>query len=375
MRTLYRTTCLLLVAGVVVLYGVADAGTFSVSNVNASQRFGTTGAGTIVDIMYDLLPSGALEAAQGDSAYVTIEVSNDGGATFDVPASTITGHVGKVAIGFGKPAEWHAGVDVPGVLWEECQVKVTAGDLPASEIVVDLPGGATMTMLWIEPGTFMMGSPPEEPGRSEHEGPQHEVTITRGFYLGKYELTQGQWQSVMGTTPWAGQAMVQENPNNPAVWISWDQVQTLIDSLNAAEGPAMYRLPTEAEWEYACRAGTATRWSFGDDVGQVGQYAWYFDNAWDVGEQYAHTVGTKLANPWGLHDMHGNAYEWCLDWYGAYNGDAQTNPTGPAAGSFRVLRGGAVPYYSFNVRSASRDSDSPGSRNGTIGVRLLRQGP
>jgi len=174
--------------------------------------------------------------------------------------------------------------------------------------------GAEMEMVWIEPGMFMMGSPDTEPGRWENEGPLHEVTLTQGFYLGKYELTQEQWESVMKTRPWAGQALIEEGPNIPAQFISRGDVQAFIDSLNAAEGSAVYRLPTEAEWEYACRAGTTTIWSFGDDEGLVGEYVWHSGNTRGVGEAYAHRVGMKLPNPWGLYDMHGNVYEWVQDW-------------------------------------------------------------
>ena len=363
---------------VVLVFAVAtaDAASPVVSNVTANQRAGTAGAGTIVDITYDVTDS------DSESAIITIAVSNDSGKTFTVDAQTFTGDVGKVnAPGdavHSKSVEWAAGVDVPGVLWEECQVKVTAREVP---IVVNLPGGATMEMVWIEPGTFTMGSPDTEEGRDSHdEGPQHEVTITQGFYLGKFELTQGQWESVMGTTPWAGQSYVQEDPNNPAVYILWNDMQAFIDSLNTAEGSDVYRLPSEAEWEYACRAGTETRWSFGDDESQLGQYAWYKDNAYDVGEAYAHEVGTKLPNPWGLYDMHGNVWEWCQDWYDPnyYSVSPSVDPTGPSTPTpgieTPVARGGAFSHSARYVRSADRfyvmlffDK--------YYGARLLRQGP
>ena len=237
-----------------------------------------------------------------------------------------------------------------------------------------LPGGAMMEIVWIPPGTFTMGSPSSEPGRGSDEGPQHEVTISQGFYLGKYEITQGQWESVMGTRPWSGKSYVRENANHPAVYISWNDVQEFIRRLNNAEGSEVYRLPTEAEWEYACRAGTTTRWSFGDDESELGRYAWYWDNAWTVGERYAHAVGTKLANPWGLYDMHGNVYEWCRDWYGSYSSSSQVDPTGPSTGSARVVRGGSFYYLARDVRSADRAYASPGLRHAYIGARLLRQG-
>ena len=131
------------------------------------------------------------------------------------------------------------------------------------ELVVSLPGGAEMEFVWISPGTFQMGSPNSEAGRNSNEGPVHEVEISQGFYLGKYEITQGQWESVMGETPWSGQSYVQSNSSHPAVYISWEDMRRFAAKLNSEAGEAVYRLPTEAEWEYACRAGTQTQWSFG----------------------------------------------------------------------------------------------------------------
>ena len=253
-------------------------------------------------------------------------------------------------------------------------VAVEASAFPSNEaITVDLPGGATMDLVWIEPGTFTMGSPDWEQGRESNEGPQHEVTISQGFYLGKYELTQGQWEAVLGTTPWSGGLYLQSNANHPAVIISWDGVQEFIQALNAAAGDSLYRLPTEAEWEYACRAGTTTGWSLGDDENQLKDYAWYRGNAWNVvGEKYAHEVGTKLPNPFGLYDMHGNVWEWCQDWYGSYSSGAQVDPMGPSTGSDRVKRGGYFGGYTHYARSGYRSSFSPNPRSSGIGARLLR---
>ena len=246
------------------------------------------------------------------------------------------------------------------------------------EITVELPGGATMEMVWIEPGTFLMGTTEEQEQLmrdkglwddfSENEHPAHEVTLSQGFYLGKYEITQGQWESVMGTTPWSGHSYVQENPNHPAVYISWDDVQEFIQRLNEAAGEEVYRLPSEAEWEYACRSGTTTTWSFGDDESQLGDHAWYWDNAGDVGLEYAQAVGTKLPNLWGLHDMHGNVYEWCQDWYGPYTSDNQVDPTGPPGPDrFRVDRGAFFYDPARYTRSASRHGSSPSRRDFYLG--------
>ncbi|MDA0748543.1 MAG: SUMF1/EgtB/PvdO family nonheme iron enzyme [bacterium] len=243
-----------------------------------------------------------------------------------------------------------------------------------NSLTVTLSGSTTMDLVYVQPGTFTMGSPGSEPGRDSDEGPQHEVTISQGFHLGKYEVTQGQWQAVMGTTPWGGQSSVQSNANHPAAYVSWNDAQAFIHKLNVAAGDSLYRLPTEAEWEYACRARTTTRWSFGDDESQLKDYAWYYDNAWAIVEQYGHEVGTKKANLWGLHDMHGNVWEWCQDWYGSYSSSAQVDPMGPVSGLARVVRGGGFYHLALFTRSAYRISASPSfPPSPHLGFRLLRR--
>jgi formylglycine-generating enzyme required for sulfatase activity len=158
-------------------------------------------------------------------------------------------------------------------------------------------------------------------------------------------------------------------------YISWEDVQEFTKRVNRSEGTQVYRLPTEAEWEYACRAGTTTRWSFGDHERQLKDYAWYRNNAWDIDEKYAHAVGTKLPNPWGLYDMHGNVWEWTMDWYSKsyYNSSPGRDPSGPTMGSGRVVRGGSFSnYFALNTRSANRNYYGPSYRNNSLGARLLR---
>ena len=224
----------------------------------------------------------------------------------------------------------------------------------AHETTVALPGGVHLTLVWVAPGRFVMGSIQSETGHEEDESPRRSVTISRGFHLGKYEVTQGQWLGLMGSEPWSGRQLVREDPDNPAVYVSWDDAQAFVSRLNELAGEELYRLPTEAEWEYACRAGTTTAWSFGDEESLLGVFGWHYDNAGNAGETYAHKVGTKRPNPWGLHDMHGNVWEWCQDWYGGYSSAQQTDPTGPSEGLTRVLRGGDFNYLARGMRSASR---------------------
>ena len=252
----------------------------------------------------------------------------------------------------------------------------TAADRLA--LVAELPDGAEMAFVWIDRGTFVMGSPPTEPGRDDDEAPQREVQITRGFYLAQTEITQQQWTAVMDTQPWAGLDFVLQGPDYPAAGLSWLDVEQFAAALNASAGAELYRLPTEAEWEYACRAGTTTRWSFGDDEALLDDFAWHTGNTWDVGLRHSQLVATKKPNPWGLYDVHGNLWEWVHDWYSPeYYGSApKVDPSGPTTGIQRVLRGG---YFHNNgarrLRSANRLSQVPHGRYASVGARLLREGP
>ena len=245
----------------------------------------------------------------------------------------------------------------------------------SKEITVTLPGGEKMEMVWIAPGTFRMGSPPSEPRRRENEGPMHAKVISKGFFLGKYEVTQAQWISVMEWRPWLGKdgKYVEEGPGNPAVCISWTDAQQFIDRLNAAEGRDVYRLPTEAEWEYASRAGTTTRWSFGENEGLLRQHAWYFTPPDRRGKDRAQKVGMKRPNPWKLYDTHGNVWEWVQDEYRPYFTRSRADSTAEDTNAYRVLRGGAFSTLPLSTRSASRTGYDPSGRISSVGFRLLRE--
>jgi len=238
--------------------------------------------------------------------------------------------------------------------------------------IITLPGGVPLEMVWIPAGIFLMGSPDTEHDRESQEGPQHQVTLSQGFWMGKHELTQAQWTTVMGTTPWSGNDGVVENPQSPAAWVTWADVQVFIARLNEATGRT-FRLPSEAEWEYACRAGTTTRFYWGDDPGYaaISDYAWSKDNTLYGHEPYAHVVGQKPPNAWGLYDMSGNVLEWCQDWYGDYTVASLMDPKGALSGSYRVVRGGCWHYCRY-CRSAFRYGIHPLGSNEFIGFRLSR---
>ncbi len=267
--------------------------------------------------------------------------------------------------------------------------------MPEKKITITLPGGAKLGMVWIQPGRFLMGSPDSEPGRRDDEGPRHEVTITKGFYLGRYEITQAQWQSVMNTRPWARLGSTDDPAKSkyPARSMEWERIKSFIRRLNEAEGRDIFRLPTEAEWEYACRAGTTTTWFFGDDPSRIGDYARYRENSRTAtlmpdgrvvyGSREPQETGGVLPNPWGLYDMYGNVREWVQDYWAPYSGEAQTDPKGPPdpaefenanagwEGSFHVLRGGYFVGTALEMRSAMRVRGVGWGRN--QGFRLLME--
>jgi formylglycine-generating enzyme required for sulfatase activity len=221
-----------------------------------------------------------------------------------------------------------------------------------------------MTFVPIPAGTFQMGSPAGEEGRDNNEW-QHQVTISRPFYLQTTEVTQGQWQKVMGSNPSyfnnCGEDCPVEN-------VSWDDAKKFIWKLNQMEKTDMYRLPTEAEWEWACRAKSTERFCFGNDEAGLKDYAWYKKNSADK----THPVRQLKPNAWGLYDMHGNVLEWCQDGYGSYGDGTMIDPKGPDSGQVRVLRGGSWSDNSSLTRSAYRHNDYPGDHDNLSGFRVAR---
>ena len=249
--------------------------------------------------------------------------------------------------------------------------------------IVDLNSSVNVMMIWCPPGTFTMGSPTSEPGREAAKEQEHNVTLTKGFYLSKYEVTQAQYEAVMtgntnGLSPTPSE--FPNFPNRPVDQVSWDDVQVFLTRLNAAEQSAgrlpvgwKYVLPTESQWEYACRAGTTTAYFWGNDINSSrANYNW--DGGPYDGSDFnlSRDVGQYSANPWGFFDMHGNVWEWTADWYKAANliNNVLIDPTGPASGTYRVERGGSWRTEGDGLRSAQRAGSTPSDRFYDLGFRV-----
>ena len=229
--------------------------------------------------------------------------------------------------------------------------------------------GISFKMIYIEAGTFIMGATEEQAGASANESPAHQVTLTKDYYLGETEVTQALWYAVMGQKPTSdGSAWSSTyglGDNYPAYNISWNDCQEFISKLNQLTG-LTFRLPTEAEWEYAARGGNkATTQTLYSGSNTINNVAWYTSNS-----SKSRLVAGKAANVFGLYDMSGNVWEWCNDWYGSYSSSPQTDPTGPASGSYRVLRGGSWYYSATNCRIANRYSSAMTNRILSHGIRL-----
>jgi formylglycine-generating enzyme required for sulfatase activity len=243
----------------------------------------------------------------------------------------------------------------------------TAASLPKpkADLVIDLGGGVTMKFVLILPGAFIMGS---DKSRFTDEQPVHKVTITKPFYLGKYEVTQEQWEAVMGDNVSLHKGpKYPDSAKRPVENVPWNYSQVFLARLKEKVSGYDFRLPTEAQWEYACRAGATHEYSFGDDAAALGEHAWYSSNA----DGQTHPVGGKKPNAWGLYDMHGNVWEWCSDGYGPYSQAAQSDPVGPGSSPTRVLRGGAWNNVAEHLRSAYRHDLEPNDGYRFYGLRCV----
>ena len=363
---------------VFLLLGITSLGAQApvVTDISYAQRMGADGNLTkLVDIQYNL---------EGNrSMFVEFFFSHDGGDTFPVACTQVSGDVGSgVYAGVDKNATWDASAD-----WDQnftdrgrIMVKATYGNQPTGFPGLDgngsgsgpaapspthlVPSADNLEMIWVEPGTFTMG-------QVEVAEPVHEVTLTEGFYLGKFEVTQAQYEAVMtgnadglSATP----SLYSGNPNRPVEQVAHDDIQIFLARLNAQEAANLpagwaYVLPTEAQWEYACRAGTSTVYSWGNDINA--SHANYNSI---IGETT--NVGQYLPNPWGFYDMHGNVWEWTADWYGIYSNGSVIDPLGMASGSYRVGRCGSWGTGGTLLRSAERNDFSPSYRSTYLGFRV-----
>ena len=305
-----------------------------ITNLVAAQRPGTF----FVDVTYDLV-----DPDSPGGIYVMAEASSNNGTNYGISMRALSGDLGLVTPGSGKKLIWNAWADWGHNYTSNARVRLIADDFPstigstnAGNFTTNVP--PSTNFVWIPSGAFQMGGP----SSSTY------VYITRGFWMGKFEVTQAEYQSVLSNNP----SSFTGSPNLPVDSVTWVQAVSYCQTLTARERVAgrldsswAYRLPSEAEWEYACRAGTSTTYCFGEDPygSRLQLYSWYDSN----GGGRTQPVGSRAPNRWGLFDMHGNVIEWCSDWYGDLSSGNFTDPVGPALGEKRVLRGGGLgPYFS-----------------------------
>ncbi len=235
---------------------------------------------------------------------------------------------------------------------------------PAMQNKTFTVNGVSFTMVAVEGGTFTMGATSEQGSDAlDSEKPAHSVTLS-SYYIGQTEVTQELWQAVMGSNP-----SYSKGSRRPVENVSWDDCQQFINRLNSLTGE-QFKLPTEAQWEFAARGGRKSRAYKYSGSNNIEDVAWYTDNSRRETHRETHNVATKHANELGLYDMSGNVWEWCQDWYGAYSSGSQTAPTGPATGSHRVRRGGSWDDYAMHCRVSYRDHNSPVFRLDSLGLRL-----
>ena len=311
----------------------------TVSNVDAYQE------GKNIIITYDTDKAGSV----GD-----VYCSTDGGRTWGAPLKQVTGDVNKQVQAGSHRIVWDVLSEREKLAGANICFKVEAN---SGRFTVN---GVSFEMVRVEGGTFRMGATAVQEGEAESdEKPVHSVTLS-SYYIGKTEVTQALWQAVMGSNPSRF-----KGADLPVECVSWDDCQEFIRKLNALTGQH-FRLPTEAEWEFACRGGNNSRGYKYSGSNNLGSVAWYDGNSGNK----THPVATKSSNELGIYDMSGNVWEWCADWYGDYSSGAQTNPTGPLSGSSRVRRGGCWGSFARCCRSSDRGIIIPTDRFIYLGLRL-----
>jgi formylglycine-generating enzyme required for sulfatase activity len=328
---------------------------------------------------------------------VSANVSDGGAISYqwysNSSASAVGGTIisGAASASYRPPTDWagiyHYFVEITNTIHDNGDGGAKTASVRSSVATLTVNANVNISLVRIEGGTFTMGSPSNEPERNSDEGPQHQVTVS-AFYMGKYQVTQAEYEAVMGTNP-----SDFKGSNLPVEYVWWYDAVEFCNRLSQQEGltPAYtisgtnvscnwnangYRLPTEAEWEYACRAGTTSPFSTGSNIttsqaNYDGRFP-YNINANGIYRQTTTAVGSFAPNPWGLYDMHGNVYEWCWDWYGSYSSSAQTNPRGPVSGDSHVIRGGRWSGIGQFLRSAFRRNAGPLFMGNSLGFRLVR---
>ncbi len=306
--------------------------------------------GKQVRICYDLSSDASIE----------IYLSTDGGKTFEYsPLRSVTGDVGKkVLAGYNRCAMWDVLSDKEKLQGNNITFKIRA--VPLSSNQTFTVAGVSFTMVFVEGGTFTMGATSEQgDDADDDEKPTHSVTLS-DYYIGETEVTQALWKAVMGSNP-----SYFKGDNLPVENVSYDDVKTFTTKLNQKTGKT-FRLPTEAEWEYAARGGGKSKGYKYSGSNNIDDVAWYEGNS----NNKTHPAKTKRPNELGIYDMSGNVWEWCSDKYGAYSSSSQTNPTGPSLGFYRVYRGGSWGYFAWYCRASNRNYDFLSYLNIILGFRL-----
>jgi len=376
--------------GFVVAYTVTNGGSgYAAAPVVTVMGGGGTGATAVAVVSNGMVTQiNPVSPGSGYTSTPTVVIAAPVGVTLlslqMVPMVTINGQTGDTdqiesSDSLGADAVWVplATVVLTNTVQEWCDSVSQPGAFRRFYQAVRLgPGGwptPGLRFVWLPGGQFLMGSPADEVDRQADEGPQTLVTLTQGFFLGRYEVTQGEYLSVIGSNP----SYFTGDTNRPVEQVSWQDATNYCAHLTAQQLAAgrlpsgwAYRLPTEAEWEYACRAGSTTRFYYGNDPGytQLSNYCWYEVDSSGT----SHEDGEKQPNAWGLYDMSGNVWEYCADWYGSYAGGSVTDPKGPPTGTCRVCRGGSWDYIALRCRSAFRNSwTTPTYSDSHMGFRVV----